>query len=116
MLRVGGVGDADGKGRHTTTSRQLVVLPGGALLIDTPGMRELQPWGDESAVAAAFDDIAGRPTAGSWIARTAASRTAPFGRPWRPVASTRIAWRTFSGSGASWRSKHGSTTRQQPQN
>ncbi len=65
MLRVGGVGDADGKGRHTTTSRQLVVLPGGALLIDTPGMRELQPWGDESAVAAAFDDIAGRPTAGS---------------------------------------------------
>ena len=33
-------------------------LPGGALLIDTPGMRELQPWGDESAVAAAFDDIA----------------------------------------------------------
>ena len=47
----------DGKGRHTTTARQLVELPGGALLIDTPGMRELQPWGDESAVAAAFDDI-----------------------------------------------------------
>jgi ribosome biogenesis GTPase len=48
----------DGKGRHTTTSRQLVELPGGALLIDTPGMRELQPWADESAVAGAFDDIA----------------------------------------------------------
>jgi ribosome biogenesis GTPase len=57
-LRVGAISDADGKGRHTTTSRQLVELPGGALLIDTPGMRELQPWVDESAVDAAFDDIA----------------------------------------------------------
>jgi ribosome biogenesis GTPase / thiamine phosphate phosphatase len=57
LLRVGAISDEDGKGRHTTTSRQLVELPGGALLIDTPGMRELQPWGDESAVAAAFDDI-----------------------------------------------------------
>src|SRR3954470_5994157 len=56
-LRVGAVSDSDGKGRHTTTARQLVELPGGALLIDTPGMRELQPWGDQSAVAAAFDDI-----------------------------------------------------------
>jgi ribosome biogenesis GTPase / thiamine phosphate phosphatase len=57
-LRVGAISDADGRGRHTTTSRQLVELPGGALLIDTPGMRELQPWGDESSVAAAFDDVA----------------------------------------------------------
>jgi len=57
LLRVGAISDEDGKGRHTTTSRQLVELPGGALLIDTPGMRELQPWGDESVVAAAFDDI-----------------------------------------------------------
>jgi ribosome biogenesis GTPase len=56
-LRVDAISDTDGKGRHTTTSRQLVELPGGALLIDTPGMRELQPWGDESSVAAAFDDI-----------------------------------------------------------
>jgi ribosome biogenesis GTPase len=56
-LRVGAISDVDGKGRHTTTSRQLVELPGGALLIDTPGMRELQPWGDASSVAAAFDDI-----------------------------------------------------------
>jgi ribosome biogenesis GTPase / thiamine phosphate phosphatase len=57
-LRVGAIRDTDGKGRHTTTARQLVSLPGGALLIDTPGMRELQLWGDESAVAGAFDDIA----------------------------------------------------------
>jgi ribosome biogenesis GTPase len=57
VLRVGAVSEEDGKGRHTTTARQLVELPGGALLIDTPGMRELQPWGDESSVAAVFDDI-----------------------------------------------------------
>jgi ribosome biogenesis GTPase len=56
-MKVGALSDADGKGRHTTTARQLVELPGGALLIDTPGMRELQPLGDESSVAAAFDDI-----------------------------------------------------------
>ena len=56
-LRIGAVSEADGKGRHTTTARQLVELPGGALLIDTPGMREIQWWGDESAVAGAFDDI-----------------------------------------------------------
>jgi len=48
----------DGKGRHTTTARHLVELPGGALLIDTPGMRELQPWVDESAVTETFEDIA----------------------------------------------------------
>ena len=57
MLRVGAIKESDGKGRHTTTARQLVELPGGALLIDTPGMRELQPWADESAVDTAFDDI-----------------------------------------------------------
>ncbi len=56
-LRVGAARESDGKGRHTTTSRQLVELPGGALLIDTPGMRELQLWSDESAVDRAFDDI-----------------------------------------------------------
>ena len=57
-LKVGAIRESDGKGRHTTTARQLVVLPGGALLIDTPGMRELQLWSDESAVDEAFDDIA----------------------------------------------------------
>ena len=57
-LRVGAVRESDGRGRHTTTSRQLVELAGGALLIDTPGMRELQLWSDESAVEQAFDDIA----------------------------------------------------------
>jgi ribosome biogenesis GTPase / thiamine phosphate phosphatase len=57
LLNVGAVRDVDGKGRHTTTSRQLVEMPGGALLIDTPGMRELQPWADESAVDRTFEDV-----------------------------------------------------------
>ena len=48
----------DGKGRHTTTARQLLELPGGPLLIDTPGMRELQPWAEDGALDAAFADIA----------------------------------------------------------
>ena len=52
------VSDAeDGRGRHTTTVRELVRLPGGALLIDTPGMRELQLWADESGLDRTFDDV-----------------------------------------------------------
>jgi ribosome biogenesis GTPase len=47
----------DGKGRHTTSHRELVVLPEGGLLIDTPGMRELQLWGGEEGVQETFDDI-----------------------------------------------------------
>ena len=56
-MKVSAISDADGRGRHTTTARQLVELPGGALLIDTPGMRELQPWAGEDAVDAAFSDV-----------------------------------------------------------
>jgi len=56
-MKVAAISDADGRGRHTTTARQLVELPGGALLIDTPGMRELQPWGGAESVDAAFDDV-----------------------------------------------------------
>src|SRR5262245_5358375 len=51
------VRDADSKGRHTTTNRELVVLPNGGLLIDTPGMRELQLWDVGNAVRETFDDI-----------------------------------------------------------
>ena len=49
---------ADGKGRHTTTSRELIVAPGGFIVIDTPGMRALQPWEAGAGVAAAFEDVA----------------------------------------------------------
>jgi ribosome biogenesis GTPase len=48
---------ADGKGRHTTVRRELVQLPGGALVIDTPGMRELQLWEADDGIAEAFDDV-----------------------------------------------------------
>jgi len=57
VQRVAPTRESDGTGRHTTTTRQLIELPSGALLIDTPGMRELLPWADESAVAAVFDDV-----------------------------------------------------------
>jgi ribosome biogenesis GTPase / thiamine phosphate phosphatase len=47
-----------GRGRHTTTNRELVPLPGGALLLDTPGMRELALWADESVLDSTFTEIA----------------------------------------------------------
>jgi len=47
----------DGKGKHTTTKRELIVLPGGGLMIDTPGMRELQLWDDTGGLEEAFEDI-----------------------------------------------------------
>lgn len=53
----GPVRTADDRGRHTTTSRHLFVLPRGAIVIDTPGMRELRLWAGDSGVAAAFDDL-----------------------------------------------------------
>lgn len=49
--------DTIGKGRHTTTRRELIVLPSGAVLIDTPGMRELQLWEEEANLAYAFGDL-----------------------------------------------------------
>jgi len=47
----------DGKGRHTTTARELVISGDGVLLIDTPGMRELQPWQADEAVEDVFADL-----------------------------------------------------------
>jgi ribosome biogenesis GTPase len=51
------VRQADRKGRHRTSHRELVVLPSGGLLIDTPGMRELQLWDADEGVQETFDDI-----------------------------------------------------------
>jgi ribosome biogenesis GTPase len=55
LMATGGLRN-DGRGRHTTRHRQLLVLPGGAILVDTPGLRELQVW--EGDVDSAFSDIA----------------------------------------------------------
>ena len=49
---------AGGRGRHTTSHRELVPLPSGAILLDTPGMRELQLWADEEALDTTFSEIA----------------------------------------------------------
>jgi len=48
---------SDGKGRHTTTHRELVLLPGGGLLLDTPGMRALALWGADEGIEATYADI-----------------------------------------------------------
>jgi len=53
----GKIREADDRGRHTTTRRELVRMPGGGLLIDTPGMRELQLSEAGDGLLAAFDDI-----------------------------------------------------------
>ena len=47
----------DSKGRHTTTERELVLLPNGALVIDTPGMREIGMWEADDGIADAFADV-----------------------------------------------------------
>lgn len=57
LLATGEVRASDQRGRHTTRHRQLVLLPGGGLLIDTPGMRELQLWTAPDATESSFDDI-----------------------------------------------------------
>jgi ribosome biogenesis GTPase / thiamine phosphate phosphatase len=48
---------SDSRGRHTTTARQLFSLPGGAMAIDTPGLRELQLWDSEAGLDQAFGDV-----------------------------------------------------------
>jgi ribosome biogenesis GTPase len=53
------VRSSDGRGRHTTTRRELIPLDGGGVVIDTPGMRELQLWAGQGSVEQAFDDVAG---------------------------------------------------------
>jgi ribosome biogenesis GTPase len=52
------VREADDTGKHTTVHRELFVLPGGGLLIDTPGVRELQLWGTEEKLVENFEAIA----------------------------------------------------------
>jgi ribosome biogenesis GTPase len=55
--RTGAVRAGDDKGRHTTTTRELFLLPNGSLLIDTPGLREIEPWASGEDIDAEFSDI-----------------------------------------------------------
>lgn len=56
-LKVGAVRESDGRGRHITTSREMILLSGGGIVIDNPGMRELQLWVDEEALDTTFGDV-----------------------------------------------------------
>ncbi|MEN3327931.1 MAG: ribosome biosis GTPase / thiamine phosphate phosphatase [Acidobacteriota bacterium] len=56
-LKVQTVREHDDRGRYTTTHRELVLLPAGGLVLDTPGMRELQLWEGDESLQLVFDDI-----------------------------------------------------------
>jgi ribosome biogenesis GTPase len=58
LQHVSDIREDDARGRHTTTRRELVPLPGGGVLVDTPGMRELGLLEDDGGIDAAFSDIA----------------------------------------------------------
>lgn len=49
--------ESDSTGRHTTSHRELFLIPSGGMIIDTPGIRELQLWGEEEFLAKSFEDI-----------------------------------------------------------
>ncbi len=53
----GSVREADGRGRHTTTYRELIFLSGGAMVIDTPGLRRFQSWAETEIIEKTFEDI-----------------------------------------------------------
>lgn len=56
-LKVNEVSELGSRGRHTTSFRELILLPTGGMVMDTPGMRELQVWGEEEGLKQVFDDI-----------------------------------------------------------
>jgi ribosome biogenesis GTPase len=55
--RVESISNSTGKGKHVTTSRELILLPAGGMLVDNPGMRELQLWADETDLNQTFEDV-----------------------------------------------------------
>lgn len=57
VLRTGAIRQADTRGRHTTTHRELFCLPSGGVVVDSPGLRELQIWDDGDALSQTFADI-----------------------------------------------------------
>jgi ribosome biogenesis GTPase len=56
-LKVGAVRESDSRGRHITTYREMILFPNGGIVIDTPGMREIQMWADEEGLKKTFGDI-----------------------------------------------------------
>ena len=56
-LKTGIVRERDSRGMHITTHRELIILPGGGIVIDNPGLRELQMWTDEDKLDTTFNDI-----------------------------------------------------------
>ena len=57
VMDTAAIREDDSRGRHTTTHRQLLMLPGGAMAIDTPGMREIGMWDAEEGLSGAFSDV-----------------------------------------------------------
>lgn len=57
VMKTGEIREEDSRGRHTTTSRNLIMLPNGAMIIDTPGMREIGMWESEEGIDKTFQDI-----------------------------------------------------------
>jgi len=57
VRKVTGIRESDDRGRHTTSTRQLIILPGGGMVIDTPGIRELQLWDSPGSFSGSFGDI-----------------------------------------------------------
>jgi len=55
--QVGSVRQSDGKGRHITSHRELILLPDGGVIVDNPGMREIQMWVGNEGLAETFEDI-----------------------------------------------------------
>ena len=56
-LKTNEIRSYDGKGKHTTTNRELIILPGGGVIIDTPGMKEIQLWDGSEGLNESFKDI-----------------------------------------------------------
>ncbi|MBR6252597.1 MAG: ribosome small subunit-dependent GTPase A [Clostridia bacterium] len=57
VMKTSEIREEDSRGRHTTTSRNLIMLPNGAMIIDTPGMRELGMWDATEGISKTFEDI-----------------------------------------------------------
>jgi ribosome biogenesis GTPase len=95
--------EADDQGRHTTSHRQLVLLPGGGLIVDTPGVREVGLIDADEGLSMVFDDIERWPKpAGSMTAATPMNPAARCAARYRAGRSTPTAGRTSRSLGLNW--------------